>query len=90
MGSSHSRDVKTNYSDPAVLFHRTQDPDRTQDSGRRTTGPGPDLNMLIFQGEIPSAAYCRYYQIKFTIRSNSLSPIDLSRDHVSSIETSHW
>ena len=34
-----------------------------QDSGGRTTGPGPDLNILILQGEIPSAAYCRHYQM---------------------------
>ena len=47
----------------AALFYRTQDPHRTKDSGRRTTGPGPDPNVLIFQGEIPSAAYCRHYQM---------------------------
>ena len=47
----------------AALFYRTQDLHRTQDSGRRTTGPGLDPNVLIFQGEIPSAAYCRLYQM---------------------------
>ena len=47
----------------AALFYRTQDPRRTQDSGRRTTVPGPDLNILIFQGAIPSAAYCHHYQM---------------------------
>ena len=40
-----------------------QDAGCTQYSGRRTTGPGPDLNILIFQGEIPSAAYCHHYQM---------------------------
>ena len=49
--------------DPAALFYRMQDAHRTQDSGCRTTGPGPDLNILIFQGEIPSAAYCGHYQM---------------------------
>ena len=33
----------------AALFYRTQDTHRTQDSGHRTTGPGPDLNILIFR-----------------------------------------
>ena len=32
----------------AALFYRTQDPHRTQDSGCRTTGPGLDLDILIF------------------------------------------
>ena len=71
----------------AALFYRTQDPHRTQDSGRRTTGPAPDFNMLIFEGELPSAAYCHHCQIGifsfFTgaraqvYKSNSLSSIQL-------------
>ena len=45
-----------------------QDTGPTQDSGHRTTGPGPDLNKLMFQGEIPSAAYCRHYQITLDLK----------------------
>ena len=56
-------ETQIRYQSAAALFYRTQDPHRTQDSGGRTTGPGPDLNILIFQGEIPSAAYCRHYQM---------------------------
>ena len=45
-----------------ALFYRTQDPHRTQVAGLHA-GPGPDLNILIFQGEIPSAAHCRHCQM---------------------------
>ena len=34
----------------AALFYRTHDPHRTQDSGRRTTGPGPDLKHTAISG----------------------------------------
>ena len=61
----------------AALFYRTQD------SGHRTTGPGPDLNILIFHGEIPSAALilqmtsmCSRLQVQFS--ESNRSSIQLS------------
>ena len=42
----HMKSVGT----PAALFYKTQDPHRTQDSGRRTTGPGPDLKHTAISG----------------------------------------
>ena len=45
-----------------------QDAGPTQDPGHRTTGTGPDLNILIFQGEIPLTALI----LQMTLMSLSL------------------
>ena len=43
----------------AALFYRTQDPHRTQVAGLQVQVL--ILNILLFPGEIPSAAYCHHY-----------------------------
>ena len=67
----------------AALFYRTQDPGPTHNSGHRTTGPGPDLNILIFQREIPSAAL----MLQITSMCSSLQ-VQFSKSNWSSIQLS--